>query len=191
MPFVHAKKLTQAGMAEEEAIELAKNASFDTLSRIEQRAVEQLIDANAAAANPYIERQATKLAWAVRKEWPTELAQKGERSRGRPRGSHAKAIVTLEGKILVPISIREAVAIALPEIEKLIGGEVSPSLLDRLGHNPRASSPALEAVVLAVQLISPGVELSGTALETIRSEVARVHSEGGNRRRADPEISRN
>jgi hypothetical protein len=178
-PFVRTKALTQAGMAEEQAIELAKTTSWEAMSHVEQRAVELLSGAKTRAAKPYVERAATALARAVRKEWRAEPTQKKKRPRGRPPGKHRGAVVPTrpEEQITIPISFSEVVSIVLPEIEDLIGGKVSPSLRDRHGDDPMASSSALEAVVLAVQLGKLQGMVAPSELETIRREAARVHRE--------------
>jgi hypothetical protein len=180
---VHITMLTKAGMAEEQAIELAKTASFDTLSRVEQRAVDKLTGAETEAATTYVERPATALAREVRKVWPTMAAQKQHRRRGRPIGWQPNASVpsSPEEEIRVPICAREAVSVVLPEIEKLVGHRISPSLRARHTDKPIASSRALEAVMLAVQLSRLQNSVSRSELETICREVALVHAKGGNR----------
>jgi hypothetical protein len=177
--IVRCTRLTRVGMTEEQAIELAKTAKFDALSRAEQRAVEQLTGENSAAANPYVERQATALAREVRKVWPTTAAQKRHRRPGRPPGWQPKVIPPRnpDERIRVPISYPEAVSIVLPPIERLIGRPVQPSIRGRK-HKKEPSSVGLTAVVLGLQLIKLKGKVSEADLESIRRAVARAHRKG-------------
>jgi hypothetical protein len=175
--LVCCKTLTDRGMSESEAREQANKATWETLSKVERRAVEKLSAEPRPRARPYIERRATSLERAVRKDWPTMLVQRAPQ--GRPPGWRPKAIPpdSPEQPIVVPISIPEAVSCALPEIEALTGYPIKPSVRGRkIQKIP--SSLGLKAVVLAVQLIRSMGPISEAELESIRRGVARAHRKG-------------
>ena len=129
------------------AIENASGVTFGQLRPHEKRAVELLCGVkNVSLRRIQFEEMAIGLEDAVRREWFTP-----PRDAGRPKGSLSQKIENTKFGYRVPLSIAEIISVAKPIIEDFAGVTITPSI-----SKPGPASSAFEALVAAVQVVTPG-----------------------------------